>query len=61
MEYALCVVVGYLLAVVTIGKKKAPHKKDVELTDKEKKKAEKAWREYRNFMNYDGFEATDEE
>lgn len=59
MEYALCVVVGYLLAHLTARKKKAP--KAAEPTTEEKKKAEKAWREYRNFMTYDGFEKADDE
>lgn len=61
MEYALCVVVGVLVGAF-LGK--APRKtaqQNGEPTEEEKRRSEKAWREYQNFMNYDGFPSQGED
>lgn len=54
MEYALCLLIGLVagmwLEKLYNGKRKAP-----DMSDSDKRLMEKAMREYRNFMDYDGF------
>ena len=58
MEYVLCAFVG--LAVGLLFGRSPKQKQPPAMSDEEKRKAEKAWREYRNFLNYDGFSKEEE-
>ena len=60
MEYALCVVVGFLLCVL-FGNAPKRQKWKSKPTQEEVRRAEKAMREYKNFMSYDGFSSQGEE
>ncbi len=61
MEYGLCVVVGFLLAVCFVHRPFKRKNIPVEPTPEEKRRAEKALREYQNFMNYNGFSSNSDE
>ena len=61
MEYGLCVVVGFLLAVCFVNRPFKAKIKAEEPTPEEKRRAEKALREYKNFMNYNGFTSDNDE
>ena len=61
MGYAFCVVLGFLLGIVFGNVLRKPRQKTAECTEEEKRRSEKAWREYRNFMNYDGFPQQEDE
>ena len=59
MEYGFCVVLGFLLGVF-FGKIPKCKTHVTEISDEEKRRAQKALREYQNFMNYDGFTSQEE-
>lgn len=61
MEFAFCVVLGFLLGAIFGNVPRKPKQITTECTEAEKRRSEKAWREYRNFMNYDGFPRGDGE
>lgn len=61
MEYALCVVVGLLLGSI-LGNNPRKSKGPIsQPTEEEVRRAQKAQREYQNFMTYDGFSSQGEE
>lgn len=61
MEYAFCVVLGFLLGAIFGNVPRRPKQQVREPTEEEKRRAEKTLREYRNFMTYDGFSSHDGE
>ena len=62
MEFAIGFMLGFLLAYVvpTVELKRRGAKKD-EPTEEQRRNAEKALREYKNFMTYNGFTSDNED
>lgn len=60
MEYALCVVVGLLLGAL-FGNPRKAKEPIAKPTEEEVRRAQRAMREYQNFMTYDGFSSQGEE
>ena len=61
VEYALCVIVGVLVGYLLAANPRKAKSPITAPTDEEVLRAQKALREYKNFMTYDGFSSQGEE